>query len=237
MKVTPILTNKVSPASGLVNFKSKENDDLPVQYNHSSSPSYIKRVPVMVLIAMSPLTTTNTDAKIPFEPEAPVTEILQQQQSRQVTPTLTKKESIKSGYENMQFLYINKDNNKNTSEILGANYSYLSEGGYKGVMDMYVEMISSTPDRNGRYPIIYTEVKRNTGEEEPRVCSVKAAFGEYLLKFARSSKNNKALIVVNDGSINRLNQGNIPWIEDEVTTLYNEKTNTAYKVPRQNNKH
>lgn len=157
--------------------------------------------------------------------------------STKTKPFLVKKERIDNGYENMQFLYIDKDGNSNTIEILGANYYYRSEGGYKGVIDMYVEMISSIPDKNGRYPIIYTGLKRDKSQDEPRVCSVKAEFGDYLLIFARSPKNNKALIEVDNGDINRLNNGNIPWIEDEVTILYNDKTNTVYDVPRTNSKH
>ena len=237
MKVTPILTNKVSPVSGLVNFKSKENGDLPVQYNHSSNPSYLKRVPVIVLIAMSPLTTTNTDAKIPFEPETPVTEVIEPQQSRRVHSTLTKKDLIKNGYETMQFLQIDSDNDKNTAETLGANYSYLSEGGNKGIMNMYVNMISLKPDKNGRYVIAYTEINNDRTLNDTRVCSVQAPFGKYILNFARSSANNNAIILERNGKLNQMYNGNIPWMEDEVTILYNEKTNTAYKVPRVNSKH
>jgi len=231
MSISPILKNRIDGVHNSVNFTSKRKNDLPERYEEPKTPSYIRRVPVMVLIAMSPLTIANSEAKGPAFPTKPDIEAVEQRQQNKPSPSIVKKEKVHHGYEEMQFVKLDNNGNLQNIEKLGVNYSYLSEGGYKGLMNLVVNVISAKPDRNNRYLILYNELKSDGSSAPQRATTIAAPFGQYILKFARSNSNNYAVVLDQKGHLNQLYGGDISPIEDQVTILYDEHTGTTYKYP------
>ena len=231
MSISPILKNRIEGVHNSVNFTSKRKNDLPERYEEPKTPSYIKRVPVMVLIAMSPLTVANSEAKGPAFPAEPKVEVVEQRQQSRPAPSIVKKEKVHHGYEEMQFIKIDNNGTPRTIEKLGVNYSYDSEGGYKGLMNLMVRMVSARPDRNNRYMILYSEIRQDGSFAPQRAAYVAAPFGQYILSFARSDSNNFAVAVDVQGNLNQLYGRDASAIEDQVTTLYDEHTGTTYKYP------
>lgn len=151
-------------------------------------------------------------------------------------PVIVLKEKVNDGYEEMQFIGIDNNGSKQTIEKLGANYSYNSEGGYMGLMNMMIKAICEKPDKDNRYAIIYNEIRTDGTFAAVMYCTVSNKFGKYIINFARSKRNNYSVLLIppGEGSIGCyeiIASQKCQKIEDQVTTLYDPHTETTYRYP------
>lgn len=237
LTITPVSLNNVS-GNNSVSFQAYRKKSDNVQPEQSQSSSNLAKVPVIVMLAMSPLTSANTNAKVPVMPESPRIEVVappqttKKQSSKKVELSLIKEENYEAGYEKMKFLYGDADNDKRRAEALAVEYSYLSEGGYEGLMDFTVKMISPLPNKNGRYYIAYQEIK-NGEAEELRVCTIRKEFAKAMLNFVSSSFNHDAVKYDGDASLYKAFRGKSPKLEDEVRVIRDIHSGKFFKCKRE----
>ena len=151
-------------------------------------------------------------------------------------PVAVLKKTVIDGYEEMQFVEIDKNGSKQSIERLGGNYSYNSEGGYKGLMNIMIFTICAKPGKDNRYAIMYAEIRTDGTLCPGKFCTVSNKIGKYILDFARSARNNYGVTLLTGDQMSHQYKiiAKQKWqkIEDQVTTLYDPHTGTTYRYPK-----
>lgn len=188
MNIRPI--SNISYANK-IDFTSRKNKQEKV--NHTQNPnSQFAKVPLMVLLAMSPVVTPlsasaqNTDSKIVFDSQ------IKDMHFVGLSPVETE--------DGTETIYFQKRSNDfdNSAEVLAFDYfnKITFPDGQKANACMYgiINNISNKTNSDGRYIATYQEIKYGKIQNE-RICSLPEEFGKYLLKFAKSKENNGAIKV------------------------------------------
>ncbi len=182
MTIRPITPGLGTSSNYQAAFNGKHSDEQTPDYRTKSS-SGLKKVPVIVLMAMSPLNS------IPSNPSN-TTEIQSVQQSNPLIGTYT----IKNGNEECKFLKVNVDEDPSTMECVGFVYNDYSYGGkIKGEIQGAFRQICTDVAADGTYVAVYQELLSDNSYSKPRFCRIPGKFGEYLIQLSRWSKNNGAI--------------------------------------------
>lgn len=213
-------------------------------------PSAYKRVPVMLLIAMSPISVSDSFSKAPVEYECSGIELMEQQRQKAQSNIIGQK-TVDSNYEHCTFIKYDSDKVRNDAELLAFKYNYLSEGGYKGLLDGFFYSVCNTPYSDGRVLATYVGVADNKFDSDVRLCSIPSSFAKYIINFANSEQNNDAVKVAKKAdyiaSFGKDAIVNVPKIEDEINRVQDwdgtirvinrpsEQNRTAVKKVRVNN--
>ncbi len=220
MAITPVSgfsVNRISP----VNFGSRSKNIEHQPPAHRDSSSAYKRVPVMVLLAMSPVASSDSFSKAPIDFEPNKIEYVQQPKHNGYG--YYKKHTVKSGYESCTFSHYDMDRNKNTAEVLAFSYYFDDEGGYKGRLKGYFQAIAANSDGNNRVLATYVGLDGNKIEGKPRVCKIPTKFALYILDFINSGENNGAVVIAEnelfEKAFGREKIANAPKIEDEINII------------------
>ena len=234
MTITPVSgfsVNRISP----VNFGSRNKNVEPSQPPaHRDSSSAYKRVPVIVLLAMSPVAVNNSFSKAPADFEPNKIETVQQQKRNGYG--YYKKHTVKSGYETCVFSHYDMDRDKNTAEVLAFSYNFDSEGGYKGRLKGYFQAIAAKPDADDRVLATYVGLDGDKIEGKPRICKIPIKFALYILDFINSGENNGAVVIAEnelfEKAFGRKKIANAPRIEDEINIIQDsDGTRRSIKRP------
>ncbi len=184
----------IRPVSGMENFNNihftsrKNKNDNPPQTVESSN-STLAKVPLALLIAMSPV---GANAQMEY-PERMQDVKVEHFDKKHVS--VNRKAKILSDGQSMIFTTLNNDKNKKNSEILG--FKYRENDDKPEYKTGIIQAICKDKTYDDRYIITY----RPTENDVPnyvRLCTVPKKFGKHILKFAKSLQNNDA---VNIGSI------------------------------------
>ncbi|MBR6098502.1 hypothetical protein IKP85_02020 [bacterium] len=190
MAITPVTGFKpVSTWNNSIPFGKRYDDDSDNEYAGSSrTSSNLKRVPVIVMIAMSPLTTANTSASSPitFEP-VNATEIVQQS-DRQTTIHRDKNETMK-------VIRYNEDNNAKNYESIGFNY-WVDEPNRRGVMSGVIMAICEDQRSDGKYLLAYKEVSKNNSMSNYKLCYIPKIFGVNIKAMLKLPSNNSSAAAI-----------------------------------------
>jgi len=224
MTITPISNVIVSHTNG-VNFNGRRNSE-PVEIEDGRSYrgpiQGLKQVPVIVLMAMSPLNSASVE---PYNPitDAPKVEVVDgvQQDSplKMVGRTIYR---TKDGQTAILIEY-DKDGNKATFERCGFGYRYRAGNGVDGVMNGIVRIICPEPLSDGSYRIVFSEIHSDAPNDAYKVYRVPKEFGELILDFANFSRNNKAIFKASEEAlVKKFGEAavkNPPTMEEEVTAF------------------
>jgi len=223
-----MLVSKVSNKfnSSHINFQSraKKNDAVYTENNSTG----LKRIPVLVLIAMSPIALSKSTAANPIT--------LNTQNVEQVSdnndssnPEEISRETVSSGYQHCSFIKYDTDDNKDNAEQLGFRYNYLSEGGYQGCIGGYFTSICACQNANKSYYATFYEHDNGKKSKKPQLVKIPEGFGRYILNFAKTKANNNAVYALPKSSYERVfgadSLKNAPKIENVVTTIVSKEGN------------
>ena len=224
MAITPvsnlISANRISP----VNFGNRRRNVEPEQYpvQRDSRASAYKKVPVIVMLAMSPLTANNSFSKSPIEYDYPEIELVEQQRQKTQSNIIGQR-TVDSNYEHCTFMKYDSDKVRRDAELLAFKYNFQSEGGYKGLLDGFFYSVCSTPNSDGRVLATYVGVADNKFDRNVRLCTIPSGFAKYILNFANSEQNNDAVKVARKldyiASFGKDAVVNVPKIEDEINRI------------------
>ena len=237
MTITPVSgfsVNRISP----VNFGSRNRNVESFQPPaHRDGSSAYKRVPVIVLLAMSPVAVNNSFSKAPADFEPNKIESVQQQ--KRVGYGYYKKHTVKSGYETCTFNHFDMDKDKNTAEVLAFSYYYDSEGGYKGRLKGYINTLCAEDNPDDRVLVTYVGLDGNNIEKEPRVCTIPMKFALYITNFVNSDEDNGAVKLAKKETFvkwyGREKIANAPRIEDEINIIQ-DSDGTTRRIKRPSEK-
>ena len=173
-----------------IDFTSRKNKQQKAD-NTTSSNSSLKKIPLMVMIAMSPMV-------------APLSASAQNSNNLTFSTQVTNMRFIglepietKDKDETIYFQKRSKDIDK-TAELMGFDYfrKITLPDGRKANACMFgiINNISDKTNSDGRYIATYQEIKDGRVQNE-RICSLPKEFGKYLLKFAKTNENNGAVKV------------------------------------------
>ncbi|MGN0031136.1 MAG: hypothetical protein ACI37Q_04190 [Candidatus Gastranaerophilaceae bacterium] len=184
-----------------ISFSSKnhpnrvKNNNVENKYSnqYSENPiSHLKSVPLVAIIAMSPLNTSAINSSIQQTQQLEQTAL-----QNDTISVLGKKEiTTKNEDEFCRFIAYNTDKNSKNAELMGFNYNCYTNDGNIGVMTGIFQSVCPDRTDNNEYLATYEEIInfKNTGEV--KTCLIPEEFGDYLLKFAASRYNNNAIDIV-----------------------------------------
>ena len=173
-----------------IDFTSRKNKQQKAD-NTTNTSSPLKKVPLMVMLAMSPMV-------MPLSASA--------QNSNNVTLGMQVTNMRFIGLEPIETkdkdetIYFQKRSNDvdKTAELMGFDYfrkTTLPDGRKANVcMFGIINNISDKTNSDDRYIATYQEIKNGRVQNE-RICSLPKEFGKYLLKFAKTNENNGAIKV------------------------------------------
>ena len=194
MAIKPI--TGAAPVNSYINFSSRKRHDYSpeVEYTpQSSTSSKLRQVPVIVMIAMSPLTTaSSTLPRIDMiEDSAPKVEVVDQQGKEVVV--LRVKKSL--GNQKIQYIGMSNDNDVNTFEKMFFKYQDDSKIGKKGLFGKVVAVCPQQDVKN-RYLVAYRNVIDSKTSEDISICFIPKQLGDILYAYCTIPFNNKAIGVV-----------------------------------------
>lgn len=210
MAITPV-TNFRPVRGQSITFSGRNNNyEQNIEYDngssHSSSMSGLRKVPVIVLMAMSPLTVPNAAASEISEPEPVMVETMSAAAQQQQKPKLkvigspvVLRERIDNLDTRFSIAKLDKDGNPSTSELLLFIYEHnIPNTQNKMRLEGFVLGIYDDPiNSKGDYMISYY-VKDKSGEYSERVCKVPAKYGKGLLNMMRSPEGKDKLLPLVD---------------------------------------
>ena len=215
MTITPV-SNLSLKSNGSINFTSRRRDFEPdsVSYQPERSYGIAKKVPVIVLMAMSPLNSSSVE---PYNPNYIPNQIEAVQQS---DDNIVLKRELHSGNESIRYLAFSDDNNEKDFENFCFNYDN-KMANKKGILVGKVIAICDTPRADGRYLMAYRQITNGQAEKDFKICYVPDVFGAYLNSYAKGWANNGALGSVSKSEFDEYfganNVKNAPLIKDRVT--------------------
>lgn len=184
-----------------ISFSSRKNYP-KVQNNNSKSTnlnkysnnpiSQLKTVPLIAIIAMSPL---NASA-IKYTTQQTEQTTLTALQSDTISVLGKKEITTRSEDEFCRFIAYNTDKNSNDAELMGFNYNCYTNDNNIGIMTGIFQSICPDQTNNNKYIATYEEIINSKNTGEVKTCLIPEEFGNYLLKFASSRFNNNAIDIV-----------------------------------------
>lgn len=182
---------------GAINSKSinviKEKQNEQKSYSQNPMMAQLKAVPLALMIAMSPLSSSATKVQEPVTTE-------------QATPVKAKDLDVKvfgqkelytkDKTEFCRFISYSVDGNNRNVELVGFNYNCYTDDGGVGLLNGIFQAVSTEKTPDNQYLATYEQITKdgNTGVVE--TCLIPEEFGNYLIKFAKSKFNNNAIDVV-----------------------------------------
>lgn len=190
MAITPI-TNYMPMHRNSINFSGKNNKN-EQQYEHNSTKpsqlSGLRKVPVIVMLAMSPINMQNIQAKPLPEPVTTTVSAPSSKSSNPVaignTDILTDKlEDIPAKY---YFIKLDIDGNKKNAEMLTFRFEYVSPIDGLHQLDGIVRGICPEPDKKNRYLMEFECTSFDETYTISKVCNVPAKFAKYILNLTKT---------------------------------------------------
>ncbi len=215
MTITPV-SNLSLKSNGSINFTRRHSDFEPdsVSYQPERSSGIAKKVPVIVLMAMSPLNSSSVE---PYNPNYVPNNIEMVQQR---DDNIVLKRELHSGNESIRYLAFSDDNNEKDFENFCFNYDN-KVGNKKGILVGKVIAICDTPRTDGRYLMAYRQISNGQAEKDFKICYIPDVFGAQLKFYANFRTNNGAIGLLPqsefDEYFGKSNVKNAPLIKDRVT--------------------
>ena len=193
MAITPI-ANYLSTRNNSIAFNGKNrNFEQPVDYDNRSSQSSamsgLRKVPVIVLMAMSPLTVPNTEAK-EINAEEPIA--MEVASPQRVEPRIIGNLDLfhaRIGKLNSKIYFgkVDLDGDANSIEAISFRYEHDVPNTPNILrLDGMVKHICPKPiNSEGEYFMSYTSIDEN-GKEFVRGCRVPAKYGKYIVDLINS---------------------------------------------------
>ncbi len=189
MAIQPISSSMVKSNRNLTTFGANY-EKAPSNYVPERQSS-LKKVPVLVLMAMSPLvsapapTYANSAEKVQYVDNI---EQIDQSPRHKFFP----REVIRDGFHVFDVLKISTDDDDTDAEMVLFRYRAISEGGYEKVMDAQLRAYCVDKERDGSHIVALREVT-NHGETigKYKLVRVPAKFADYLNKFVFSDQNSR----------------------------------------------
>jgi hypothetical protein len=222
MTITPV-SNFSLKSNGSINFTRRHRDFEPdsVSYQPERSSGIAKKVPVIVLMAMSPLNSSSVE---PYNPNYVPNNIEMVQQSS-VKKGLVYKREMKYQDQQLRICGINDDKNLSTFEKIGFNYD-CKKSNRHGVIDGYFIAICKESRNDGSYLIAYKEFEPDGKTSDFKLCYLPATFGENLYVMSTGVRNNGAMGVLPKSEFTdyfgKKNVENAPFIKDAVHNFVNK---------------
>ncbi len=214
MTITPVSNFSLSNSN--VNFTRRRRDVEPdtIPYQPERSSGIVKKVPVIVLLAMSPLNSSSVE---PYNPNYIPNNIEMVQQR---DDNIVLKRELHSGNESIRYLAFSDDNNEKDFENFCFNYDN-KVGNKKGILVGKVIAICDTPRTDGRYLMAYRQISNGQAEKDFKICYIPDVFGAYLNSYAQGWANNNAIGRLPRSQFDEYfgvnNVRNAPLIKDRVT--------------------
>ncbi len=196
---------------GFEGRRNRNNDDYIPQ---SREVTGLRKVPVIVLMAMSPLNSASVE---PYNPNYIPNQIeaVQQNESKMIL-----KRELHSGNESIRYMALSDDGNDKNFEIFGFNYDN-KVGNKRWFLVGQVIGVCDTPREDGRYLMAYRLINNGKTDDEFSLCYVPDVFGAYLNSYAKGWANNNALMSVPRSEFEEYfgknNVKNAPLIKEQVT--------------------
>ena len=195
MAIKPIAGSM--PVHSNISFSSRNRRDdygMEEEYTQPSrKSSKLKQVPVIVMIAMSPLTTANSKVSqfSPLETNAPKIVMVDQD----VKPVTKFNKSLVYEKERIKYLGLSLDDNVNNVEKVYFYYSLDDRPDLEG-FDANVVAICPEQDSKGQYLLAYRVKKGNKISKDTEICYIPKNFGDFLYNFGDSFVNNNAIRII-----------------------------------------
>ena len=182
---------------GAINSKSinliKEKQNEQKSYSQNPMRAQLKAVPLALMIAMSPLSSSATKVQEPVKTE-------------QATPVQTKDSDVKvfgqkelytkDKTEFCRFISYSVDGDNKNLELVGFNYNCYTKDGGIGLLNGIFQAVSSEKTEDNKYLVTYEKITKDGNSGVVEACLVPEEFGNYLTKLANSKYNNNAIDVV-----------------------------------------
>ena len=216
MTITPV-SNLSLKSNGSINFTRRHSDFEPdsVSYQPERSSGMAKKVPVIVLMAMSPLNLSSVE---PYNPNYVPNNIEMVQQGGNKNFIIERE--LHSGNESIRYMAVSTDDNEKDFEVFGFNYDN-KVGNKKGILAGRVVAVCETPRADGRYLMAYRQISNGQAEKDFKICYIPDVFGAYLNSYAQGWANNNAIGRLPrsefDEYFGKANVKNAPLIKDRVT--------------------
>lgn len=193
MAIQPITS--CTPTYSGVRFSGRKHRDADyVSVPSDSTISKLKQVPLVVMIAMSPLNAANGVSAAPHVEETPITlvepsetENLENVYQGSVRKGVVHNFVLTLGDQQLRYVGVNRDENRATYESFLFNYDCVKNN-KKVIMDGQFIAICKQPESDGRYLIAYKEVE-NDKLSGFKLCYLPKKFGDYLYVLASSVAN------------------------------------------------
>ena len=190
----------ITPVSGLTGINrgyvpnfGRRIDEEEEHYNYKTQDSTsMVRVPVMVLLAMSPLNSSSVDL---YNQDTDINGIEMVQAPQQTrSPQIIYQKEMTLDKERIVILGSNRDNNIHNFEKLGFNYEYVP-GPVAGLLDGTFVAIADKAEEDGKYLTAYRELKDGKFSNY-KICYLPAKFGYQVHMLSTSKGNNDAVMVL-----------------------------------------
>lgn len=148
----------------------------------------LKQIPVIVLMAMSPLNGQAAEPNSPIidAPRVEVVDSMQQDNPKRITGRIIHVDGER--------YYIDSYNKSGKSDSFDyVKFRYLDASSATS-MEGFLGAVAETPNSNGEYMVSYI-AKCNGKYLKENVCLVPKEVGEYLLFLTKSVRNNNAIII------------------------------------------
>ena len=193
MAITPISNVLGVNRNYSVNFGTGKysQDDREEFMPRSGSSSNLVKVPVIVLLAMSPLNSSSVDL---YNQDANINaiEIVQTpQQSRK--PSIKNTQELTLGNQHIIIVTGNRDSNVNNFERVSFSYDYTNEQHISKLRGVFFA-IADKPESDGKYLIAYKELHKDGKLSNNKICYFPKNFGSYVDLLSTSYTNNKAIL-------------------------------------------
>lgn len=174
-----------------VNFGNRKSEKYSGEEydSRSASSSNLVKVPVIVLLAMSPLNSSSVDS---YNQDVNISGIELVQTPPQNPVTIAYLKELTSGNEHIVITGMDKDRNRKNIESLGFNYD-ITKGPLISKLDGLFFAIANEPETDGRYLIAYKELQKDNKFSKNKICYLPSAFGEQIRMISSFKSNNDAI--------------------------------------------
>jgi len=181
------------PVSSYINFSSRKSKDVVPfgegNVTHNRKTSKLKQVPVIVMIAMSPLSTKASKFK-PIELNAPKIEMVEQNPPQEI---LKRRITKVFGNQKIEYSFISKDGDIHNFEKVYMRYANPVGDKVKYLNGQVIALCAETKP-NGDYLIAIRKVEDGTLKKNFELCYIPEDFG-YILDLSHDTPaNNNAIM-------------------------------------------
>ena len=179
-----------------INFTSYSNrtqNTMPANSKRHSS-STLKTFPVVVLLATMPAKAA--DSIQPAGVYFPHVNKIEQVDQDKNDVDIINRTIIRNKNEACRFTQYNTDNIHEDAEVLGFNYKVKRQDGSIGSLTGIFQAICPDKTDDNKYLVTYDPVLQKKENEGIKTCYIPEEFGNYIMRFINSGKNNGAIDVI-----------------------------------------